>query len=96
MELPVAGREGSPVHLAIRSDGTGVEIEVSGNAAAATAEDPVKGSPSDPGGRALALPLVRRIAGALGGALSITEVGFLLSLPRARGHVAGPEPAPRP
>lgn len=96
--VAVAGREGSPVRLAIRSSDAGVDIAVSGQAVAAgaTAEDPVKGSPSDPGGRALALPLVRRIAGALGGALSITEVGFLLSLPRARAHVAGPEPSPRP
>lgn len=96
--VAVAGREGSPVRLAVRAGDAGVDVEIAGNASAAGAsiEDPVKGSPSDPGGRALALPLVRRIAGALGGALSITEVGFLLSLPRARAHVAGPEPSPRP
>jgi signal transduction histidine kinase len=96
--VAVAGREGSPVRLTIKPGEEGVEIAVAGNASAAgaTAEDPVKGAPSDPGGRALALPLVRRIAGALGGTLSITDVGFLLFLPRARAHVAGPEPSPRP
>jgi K+-sensing histidine kinase KdpD len=96
--VAVAGREGSPVRLAGRPCDAGIDLEVSGNtpATGSSIEDPVKGSPSDPGGRALALPLVRRIAGALGGALSITEVGFVLSLPRVRGHVAGPERSPRP
>jgi signal transduction histidine kinase len=74
-----------------------VALSVRGFSPAPTAiEDPSKGSPSDPRGRALALPLVRRIAEALGGALATSEAGCVLSLPLGEGYIARPKPAAHP
>jgi hypothetical protein len=57
--------------------------------------DPVKGSPSDPTGRALAVPLARRIAAALGGSLAVHEGAWLLTVPRAAAYTPPPDtPAP--
>ena len=73
--------------------GDATAIVVSGKAPEPpTVEDPVKGSPSDPRGRALALPLVRRIARALGGALALRDGRCVLTLPRpdATGARTGP------
>jgi hypothetical protein len=44
-------------------------------------EDPRKGSPGEPRGRALAGPLARRAAGVLGGSLKVEEGAFVLTLP---------------
>ncbi|MFL5391793.1 MAG: sensor histidine kinase [Myxococcales bacterium] len=59
-------------------------------------EDPTKGSPSEPRGRALALPLARRIAEALGGNLATAEAGCVLLLPLAEGYIARPKPTAHP
>jgi len=95
--VSVAGAEGAAVHVVARAEPHLVAIEVSGRPPAAHAlEDPAKGSPSDPRGRALALPLVRRIARVLGGALAASDGGYVLSLPRAEAYIARPKPAAHP
>ena len=72
-------------------------MQIAGRPAdAAALEDPVKGSPSDPTGRALAVPLARRIAAALGGALAAAEGGWRLTLPRAQAYTPRPGPAALP
>jgi hypothetical protein len=43
--------------------------------------DPFKGSPSDPAGRALSLPMARRVAEVHGGALTADGEGYLLVFP---------------
>jgi len=74
-----------------------VALSVRGFSPAPSAiEDPTKGSPSEPRGRALALPLVRRIAEALGGTLATSEGGCVLSLPLAEGYIARPKPTAHP
>jgi K+-sensing histidine kinase KdpD len=93
--VAVAGAERTPVALAAQGREHDVAIVVTGRPAEAGAlADPVKGAPSDPTGRALALPVTRRIAEALGGALVAEEGGWTLTLPRARsprpGATAGP------
>jgi His Kinase A (phospho-acceptor) domain len=95
--VAVAGAEGAPVTVAAQADGGDVTVVVGGRPAdPAALADPVKGAPSDPAGRALALPLVRRIALALGGALVAGEGGWKLTLPRARAYTPRPSPAARP
>ena len=92
--VAVAGTEGTPVTVAARATEREVDARFAGRPAERTAlEDPVKGSPSDPTGRALALPLVRRIAAALGGALAAGEGGWYLTLPRAAAYTPRPRPA---
>ncbi len=93
--VAVAGREGAPVRIEARAEGDVVAFALTGRAGE-TLEDPVKGSPSDPKGRALALPLARRIAKALGGGLAATDRGYLLSLPRGKAYAARPNPAAHP
>ncbi|WP_242335369.1 MULTISPECIES: sensor histidine kinase KdpD [Anaeromyxobacter] len=89
--LAVAGSEGTPVRVVART-GEDVSISVSGHAVPPEAlEDPRKGSPSDPKGRALALPVARRAAGALHGSLALSEDGYLLTLPRVRAYTAPPD-----
>lgn len=82
--------------ISARAEGDEVVVVVSGKAAdGAALADPIKGSPSDPTGRALALPLARRIAGVLGGTLAAGEGGWRLTLSRARAYTPRPS-APRP
>lgn len=84
--VAAAGRDGAPVSIAAEASGDTVRIAVSGRAPEEGAlEDPVKGTPSDPRGRALALPVARRIAGALGGTLS-ADGRYVLTLPRAKAE----------
>jgi K+-sensing histidine kinase KdpD len=91
--VAVSGVEGTAVRVSAAAEGDGVVVTVSGKAAdGAALADPVKGSPTDPTGRALALPLVRRIAAALGGTLS-AEQGWRLTLSRARAYTPPPSPA---
>jgi K+-sensing histidine kinase KdpD len=95
--VAVAGADRTPVTVAGRATERDVAVVVTGRPAdAAALADPVKGSPSDPTGRALAVPLARRIAVALGGALTVEEGGWRLTLPRARPREPRPVPAARP
>lgn len=95
--VAVAGADGSAVKVFARATPDEVAVVVSGKAVdPAALADPVKGSPSDPTGRALALPLARRAAGALGGLLAVAEGGWRLTLPRARTYTPRPSPAARP
>ncbi len=96
--IAVASAEQTPVRIQASEEGSGtIALSVTGHSLGPGAlEDPTKGSPSEPRGRALALPLVRRIAGALGGALAATEKGYILSLPSAEGYIARPKPAAHP
>ncbi len=95
--VAVEGRDGTQVRVVGRVEGGFVALAVSGMPPdAAAMQDPVKGSASDPSGRALALPIVRRIASALHGSLAVTGDGYALSLPLATTYTARPDPAARP
>ncbi len=95
--VAVAGREGTPVRIVARAEGDAVALAVTGSPAdAASTQDPVKGSASDPTGRALALPMARRIATALRGGLAVAGGGYVLSLPRGKTYTARPDPAAQP
>jgi K+-sensing histidine kinase KdpD len=95
--VAVASAEGAAVKISARATGDEVVVVVGGRAAdPAALADPVKGSPSDPTGRALALPLARRIAAVLGGTLAAGEGGWWLTLSRARAYTPRPSPAARP
>jgi K+-sensing histidine kinase KdpD len=78
--VAVAGRGGAPVRLSAGLVGGKVQVSVRG-APVESLSDPVKGSPSDPTGRALALPLARRVAELLGGALEAEGRVYLLVFP---------------
>jgi signal transduction histidine kinase len=94
--VAVAGAGGVPVTITVRGAGRQVAFHVKGKAAdEATLADPIKGSPSDPTGRALAVPLARRVAVTLGGSLSVRDGGWLLTLPRAEAYTPRPgQPGP--
>lgn len=85
--LAVVGVEGTAVRVAAHARGEVVALSIQGKEVTGEAiRDPVKGSPSDPHGRALALPLARRIAAALGGSLRAGEHGLALELPGDAGR----------
>jgi pyruvate/2-oxoglutarate dehydrogenase complex dihydrolipoamide acyltransferase (E2) component len=95
--VAVAGSGGEPVRVSAHATDVAVSLVVAGRAAdAAAMADPMKGSPSDPTGRALAVPLVRRLASMLGGALTVQGGSWLFTVPRARTYtprsVAPPPP----
>ncbi len=95
--LAIAGRDGAPVHVAVAGADETATLAVTGKPPdSPEIEDPTKGSPSDPKGRALALPVVRRIAAALGGTLAAADGGWVLSLPRASARGERPAPAAHP
>ncbi|HEY6006471.1 MAG TPA: histidine kinase dimerization/phospho-acceptor domain-containing protein [Anaeromyxobacter sp.] len=96
--VAVASADKAAVRIeAGEASGGRIALTVAGHAPAPGAlEDPTKGSPSDARGRSLALPLARRIAAALGGALAASEAGYVLSLPEAEGYIARPKPAAHP
>jgi hypothetical protein len=54
-----------------------------GGAPGGSLEDPGRGTPVDPRGRALALAAARRIAAAHGGTLEADGEGYLLTIPAA-------------
>jgi His Kinase A (phospho-acceptor) domain len=78
--VAVAGRGGAPVRIAGAASGGLVRLTVRG-APVERLSDPVKGSLSDPAGRALALPMARRVAEVHGGALTADGEGYLLVFP---------------
>jgi hypothetical protein len=78
--VAVAGRDGAPVWIGGETAAGQVRITIRGGPVERL-EDPVKGSPSDPSGRALALPMARRVAEAHGGALAVDGEGYLLVFP---------------
>jgi K+-sensing histidine kinase KdpD len=96
--VATAGREGTAVRIASEPAGESVAVVVSGKPAEPpTVDDPAKGSPSEPRGRALALPLVRRIAAALGGSFALSDGGrYVLTFPRPERDAARPDPAAHP
>jgi signal transduction histidine kinase len=89
-----ASRDGAPVRIVATEDGeASVVFAVSGAPPLPDAlRDPAKGSPSDQRGRALGLPVARRVAAALGGTLAVSPEGYTLSLPRSREYAARPGP----
>jgi signal transduction histidine kinase len=92
--VAAAGAEKAAVRVTARVEAGRIAITVVGHPPSADGlEDPQKGSPSDGRGRALAVPLARRIARALGGSLAATQTGYVLSLPRAAAYSARPKPA---
>jgi signal transduction histidine kinase len=78
--VAVAARGGAAVRITGRVEAGSVQLTIEG-APVESLEDPVKGSPSDPSGRALSLPLARRVAGLLGGALTAQGSRYLLVFP---------------
>jgi signal transduction histidine kinase len=95
--LSAAGREGTRVRVSGRSDGAVVTFVFAGvDPGPDPLSDPRKGSPGDPKGRALALPMARRVASALGGGLTAEGGALVLTLPRAPTYTARPDPAVHP
>lgn len=97
--LAVAGADGSPVRLVGRTiaNPDQVALAFSGHPPASSVlDDPRKGSPSDPKGRALALPVARRVAAALQGTLAVSGEEYVLTLPRVASYTPPPEPAAEP
>ena len=78
--VAVAGRGGAPVRIDGERAGGMVRLAIHG-APVERLEDPVRGSLSDPSGRALALPMARRVAEVHGGALTVDGAGYLLVFP---------------
>lgn len=94
--VATAGREGAPVRIACEPAGGALAVVVAGRAPETTVDDPVKGAPTDPRGRALALPVVRRIAAALDGAFEVSDGRYVLTLPRPEGDGLRRDPAAHP
>ncbi len=78
--VAVAGRGGAPVRITGEVSGGGVRLLIRG-APVERLDDPVKGALSDPTGRALSLPMARRVAEVLGGGLTAGGEGYLLVIP---------------
>jgi signal transduction histidine kinase len=78
--VAVAARGGAAVRIGAERAGGMVRLSVQG-APVESLEDPVRGSPSDPTGRALSLPLARRVAMVLGGSLIAQGSEYLLVFP---------------
>jgi hypothetical protein len=77
-----AGGEGAATSIRARRLGPVAQVVLEGRPVPdAALADPVKGSPSDMRGRALSLPLARRIAGVLGGELRAAAGALELVLP---------------
>jgi signal transduction histidine kinase len=95
--VAAATREDGPIRLSAVADEVGmVRIAVRGpKPVDAALEDPRKGSPSDARGRALALPVARRAAEALGGSLVASDDGYVLTLARVAAYTPPAEPSAR-
>jgi K+-sensing histidine kinase KdpD len=95
--VAAAGRDGAAVRIGARIDGEVAGLHVAGAPLGPEPlADPKKGSPGDVKGRALAIPVARRVAVALGGALHVEGEVFVLSLPRAPAYTARPDPSAHP
>jgi signal transduction histidine kinase len=89
--VAVAGTEGTPVAVTASATDREVSFVVNGRPAdEAALADPVKGSPTEHHGRALAVPLARRIAAAIGGTLAAKGGSWSLTVPRARAYTPRP------
>jgi K+-sensing histidine kinase KdpD len=95
--VAAAGRDGAAVRIGARVDGEVAGLQISGAPPGSEPlADPKKGSVGDAKGRALAIPVARRVAMALGGALHVEGETFVLSLPRAPAYTARPDPSAYP
>jgi signal transduction histidine kinase len=95
--VAAAGRDGASVRVEVRRDGGRAIVRMAGAPASPDAlQDPKKGSPSDLKGRALALPLVRRLAEALGGTLAVEAGAFVLTLPLEAAYTPRPDAPAHP
>jgi len=95
--VAVAGGDGAPVRITARTDGDAAVLAVGGNVPGPEAlADPRKGTQGDPKGRALALPMARRVARALGGQLAIEEGALALRLPRPSPEPDQPDTSAHP
>ncbi len=96
--LAAAGREGATVRVSADAAQGGVEIRIEGaDLGPDPLRDPKKGAQGDPRGRALSLPMARRIAAVLGGSLSRQGGALVLTVPGDVPYVAdGPEPSAHP
>lgn len=95
--VAAAGRDGAAVRIEARASGGRTNVVVAGAPPGPDGlEDPRKGSPGDPKGRALSVPVARRVALALGGALTFEGGAFVLSLPGDAAYTARPDPAAHP
>jgi K+-sensing histidine kinase KdpD len=80
--IAFAGRSKVPVAVAARRSDGCAHVHVRGAPPEPDAlAPPHKGTASDPTGHALALHMAQRVAQAMGGALTISEGGYLLSVP---------------
>jgi signal transduction histidine kinase len=82
LDALVAAAGTGPVRLSASPGDGRVAIRV-GGAPGGSLEDPGRGTPADPRGRALALAAARRIAAAHGGTLEADPEGYLLTIPAA-------------
>jgi len=80
--IGAAGREAAEVRMEAGAEAGRVVVRVVGGPVGSL-EDPAKGAPSDQRGRALALPMARRAAAALGADLTVDGAGYKLSIPAA-------------
>jgi hypothetical protein len=95
--VAIAGREGTTVRISVEPSGSDLSLVVAGRAPESpTVDDPEKGSPSEPRGRALALPVVRRIAATLGGAFSLSGDRYVLTLRRPERDASLKDPTIHP
>ncbi len=93
--LAAAGADGTPVRVGGRLGERRVALIVEGVAIEPIQlSDPQKGSAGDPKGRALALPVARRVAEAMGGNLVVEGGAFVLTLPRAPAYTPPPPDPP--
>lgn len=94
--LASAGREGAVVRVSAKEQGPRIVIRVTGAAAAPAAlEDPKKGAQGDSKGRALSLPMARRIAAAIDGSLAVEGDALVLAVPAAAEYQASTGPIPQ-
>jgi hypothetical protein len=78
--VAVAARGGATVRIEGEAAGGMVRLTIRG-APVEAVTDPVKGTPSDPSGRALSLPMARRVADLHGGSLAADGEGYLFVFP---------------
>ena len=91
--LAATAAAGGPVRLSAAAENADVRISSRGpKPLEAPIDDPRKGSPSDARGRALALPVARRVAQALGGALAAIGDGYILTLALVPAYTPPVEP----